>query len=98
MKTEKQELIKQYSDLENKIIDEIANTGNDKLMDMFLDWQKLREKLNKDWMDFFKELDEKIEQKKAETPANLSCSICRYFCNNYHHHNCWFETEDVMKT
>lgn len=23
---------------------------------------------------------------------NLSCSICGFFCNNDHHHNCWFDT------
>jgi hypothetical protein len=32
---------------------------------------------------------------------NLSCSLCGYFCNNYHHHNCWFDTTEpttLMKT
>lgn len=24
-------------------------------------------------------------------PPNLSCALCGYFCNNYYHHNNWFE-------
>lgn len=36
----------------------------------------------------------KINGRGEFTPMdNLSCSICGYFCNNYHHHNCWFEVE-----
>ena len=27
----------------------------------------------------------------AALPPNLSCALCGYFCNNYHHHNNWFE-------
>jgi len=29
----------------------------------------------------------------APLPPNLCCSICGYFCNNYHHYEVWFEGE-----
>lgn len=46
------------------------------------------------------ELPQKLQQANVmraqcaePLPPNLCCSICGYFCNNYHHYNCWFEVD-----
>lgn len=33
-----------------------------------------------------------MTKESTQIPDTMSCAICGYFCNNYHHHNNWFDT------
>jgi hypothetical protein len=60
--------------LEDSLIDKIASTGNSELMDLFLDWQSIREELNTNAVNALGELIDKIPAwNKSE--GNLMCKV-----------------------
>ena len=67
---ERKKTMDEWSDLENKIITGISECGNDKLMDMFFDWQTIRTKLNEDWNIFWNDFMEKIKTVEAKNIAH----------------------------
>lgn len=53
-----EKLIK-YSALENKLMKMISDSGNEELMNTFLDWQKVRNELNAEWFSLASKYFEK---------------------------------------
>lgn len=51
---ERQKLLAEYTILEKSIIEKIVD--NEELMDLFLDWQVVRLKLNEDAVEFYTKL------------------------------------------
>lgn len=60
--------------LENSMIDKIASLGNSELMDIFLDWQTIREELNTNAVNALGELLDKIPEWN-ELEGDLMCRV-----------------------
>jgi len=54
MTTERKDNMVKYTLLEAKLTELIANTGNEEMMNVFLDWQQVRNELNEEFTELFK--------------------------------------------
>lgn len=66
--------VSELKTLEDGLIDKIASTGNSELMDLFLDWQSIREELNTNAVNALGELIDKIPAWN-ELEGDLMCRV-----------------------
>ena len=84
------DLILQLGALENQMMQSIADSGNTKLMDMFLDWQKIRDTLNADMFSRWEEIytmyvdskENKVVDRCNKCGAPLHFAMGSLFCPN----------------
>jgi len=51
MTPERKDNMEKYTLLEAKLAEQIANTGNEEMMNTFLDWQQVRNELNEEFIE-----------------------------------------------
>lgn len=64
LQVERKELTEKWDALEKQLIELIAQKGNEKLMDLFLDWQNIRSNLNANFFKIIEACTPNEEDKK----------------------------------